>query len=66
MLDFNKDAPTVVFARWVNYYYSSKFVEVTIFVGVVCWSPQHHNSLEPGRKVLNHGSKKQWPYMSEF
>ena len=48
------------------YYYSSKYVEVAIFVSVVGWSPQYHSSLEPGRNVLKHGNKKQWPYMSKF
>ena len=65
--DFDFDASSTVFARRVNYYYySSKYTEVAIFVNVVVWSPQYHRSLEPGRKVLNHGNKKQWPYMSEL
>ena len=38
--DFNSDASSVVFARRVNYYYySSKYIEVAIFVGVASWSP---------------------------
>ena len=56
--DFDFDASSVVFARQVNYYYySSKYAEVAIFVGVVGWSPQYHSSLEPGRKVLNLGTR---------
>jgi hypothetical protein len=56
--NFDSGASSVVFAGRVNYYYSSKYAEVTIFVGVVGWSPQYHSSLEPGRKVLNHENKK--------
>ena len=58
--DFDSDASSVVFARRVNYYYSSKYAEVVIFVGVVGWSPQCHSSLELGQKVINHGNKKKF------
>ena len=58
--NFDSDASSVVFARQVNcyYYYSSKYSEVAIFLGVVGWSHQYHSSLEQGQKVLNHGNKK--------
>ena len=48
LLDFDYDASSVVFAKRMNYYYSSKYVEVVICASVVCWSPQYHSSLEPG------------------
>ena len=65
--NFGSNAPSVVLARRVNYYYYLyKYAEVAIFDSVVGWSPQYHSSLEPGRKVLNHGNKKQWLYVSEF
>ena len=58
--DLDFDASSVVFARRVNYYYySSKYIEVAIFVGVVGWSPQYHSSLESRQKVLNRGNKNQ-------
>ena len=65
--DFDFDASSVVFTIGVNYYYySSRYAKVAIFVGVVGWSPQYHSSFEPRRKGLNHGNKKQWPYVSKF
>ena len=65
--DFDSDASSIVFARLVNYYYCSyKYAEVAIFDSVVGRSTEYHSLLEPGQKVLNHGSKKQWPYITEI
>ena len=58
LLDFDSDASSVVFTRWVNYYYSYKYAEVAIFDSVVGWSPQYHSLLEPRQNFLNHGNKK--------
>ena len=38
--DFDFDASSVIFARWVNsYYFSTKYDEVAIFAGIICWPP---------------------------